>query len=63
MKFWFGSKGWGWNLWGVSYKDKWFFGFSKQAKQPSLAEVIASLRMNPDDWRIGDTNETAKEMK
>lgn len=28
MKFWFGTPGWGWRLWGVSNGDKWFFGLS-----------------------------------
>ena len=28
MKFWFGTPGWGWRLWGVSYGDRWFFGLS-----------------------------------
>ena len=31
MKLWFGSYAWGWNLYGVSYKDKWFFGLSREA--------------------------------
>lgn len=28
MKFWFGTPGWGWRLWGVSNGDKWFIGLS-----------------------------------
>ena len=28
MKFWLGTPGWGWRLWGVSSGDKWFFGLS-----------------------------------
>lgn len=31
MKFWFGRKGWGWRLWGVSYRDRWFIGVSINA--------------------------------
>lgn len=27
-RFWFGSRGWGWRLFGISYGDKWFVGFS-----------------------------------
>lgn len=28
MKFWFGKRGWGWRLWGISYRNIWFLGFS-----------------------------------
>lgn len=32
MKFWFGGFGWGWQLWGISFRDKWFFGLSIKSK-------------------------------
>ena len=28
MKIHFGGSGWGWRLWGISYKDRWFVGLS-----------------------------------
>ena len=37
MKIWLGAHAWGWQLVGVSFKNKWFFGFSRKATP--LAEV------------------------
>ena len=31
MKVWLGAHCWGWQLFGVSFKDKWFLGFSRRA--------------------------------
>lgn len=28
MKIYFGDIGWGWKMYGIGYKSKWFFGFS-----------------------------------
>lgn len=28
MKFYFGQVGWGWKMYGIGYKTKWFLGFS-----------------------------------
>jgi hypothetical protein len=32
VKFWFGQCGWGWYLYGVSYRDEWFVGLSVAVK-------------------------------
>ena len=32
MKVYLGNYGWGWNLYGIGYKDQWFIGFSRRAK-------------------------------
>ncbi len=52
MKFWFGSKGWGWKLYGVSYKDQWFVGFSRKYTEPT---EYAGLCNEWEDWMTGDT--------
>lgn len=36
MKIWLGAHMWGWRLIGVSFRDKWFFGFS--VKSTPLAD-------------------------
>ena len=28
MKIYFGTVGWGWKMYGIGYKNKWFLGFS-----------------------------------
>ena len=28
MRFYFGTPGWGWTMWGFGYKAQWFIGFS-----------------------------------
>jgi len=28
VRFYFGTPGWGWIMWGIGYKTIWFFGFS-----------------------------------
>ena len=43
MKFWFGSTGWGWHLYGVSYKDEWFFGFSRNALGIDVDELLRRI--------------------
>lgn len=43
MKFWFGSTGWGWRLYGVSYKDKWFVGVSCKALGMDIDELCRCL--------------------
>lgn len=39
MKIYFGTPGWGWMMWGIGYKTKWFFGFSMQHKPNPLTKI------------------------
>jgi len=34
MKIHIGGVGWGWRLWGISYKDHWFIGLSIRDNSP-----------------------------
>ena len=29
MRIYFGTVGWGWVMYGIGYKNKWFLGYSK----------------------------------
>lgn len=43
MKLYFGTPGFGWIMYGIGYKDKWFLGFSMnraiEAKEGKNAKV------------------------
>jgi hypothetical protein len=31
IRVWLGQPGWGWRLYGISWRDSWFIGFSRKA--------------------------------
>lgn len=43
LRFWLGSSGWGWRLWGVSLGDAWFAGLSR--RYPDTAVDSIELRV------------------
>lgn len=57
MKIWLGQRGWGWRLWGVTWGNRWFLGFSwrsemtkrekakEQKRQQELAALKCELRL------------------
>lgn len=38
MIIYYGQVGWGWKMYGIGYKTKWFFGFSMKWEPPKVEE-------------------------
>ena len=36
MKWYFGTPGWGWTMWGFGYKSAWFFGFTRKIDRDAV---------------------------
>ena len=43
MKFYFGTPGWGWTMWGFGYKAHWFIGLSVKRENPMTTQIVAVL--------------------
>lgn len=60
MKIYFGTIGWGWKMYGIGYKTKWFCGFSMQRKrtpdiQAKVDELIRHQNPEPEDIKVRGT--------
>ena len=42
MRIYFGTKAWGWIMYGFGYKSKWFFGFSMNNSWLDQAKLMAA---------------------
>lgn len=43
MRIYFGQVGWGWKMYGIGYKTKWFLGFSMQYGPKQLDAEIDKI--------------------
>lgn len=50
MKLYFWTKGWGWLLFGIGYKAKWFFGLSVAEPSLKLKHLVYQLQINYPKW-------------
>jgi hypothetical protein len=46
MRFYFGKVGWGWKMYGVGWKNKWFLGFSIAITNESEVFYLANKDNN-----------------
>ena len=60
MRIYFGKIGWGWRMYGIGWKDKWFLGFSMSLPQPEVH--ACSLNRAMDDTCLVCGKKTTRPM-
>jgi len=55
MRIYFGKVGWGWKMYGIGYKNKWFLGFSIAIRPHSLGTNPSSMFNDGYIRAVGNT--------